>query len=153
MDEHGKNQLKCDGEVYPYGGIGNLKNGVLLNFLKNKYKRILITFDLDVEEDIEPTLKSLGLKKSTHYFPIGLNEAGRRSIEGLVPEEIKKVVHSSNTALVEQAMNGTAKEKTSAKNTLKKKILEEFKKQAKPGNEYFKHFYEVAKTINKAMGS
>ena len=48
--------------------------------------------DLDVEEDIEHTLKSLGLEKGTYCFPIGLNEAGRRSIEGLVPEESKRTV-------------------------------------------------------------
>lgn len=33
-ESHGNNQLALDGEIYPYDGIGNIKNGVILNFMK-----------------------------------------------------------------------------------------------------------------------
>ncbi|HHT9144326.1 MAG: hypothetical protein Q7J76_12565 [Candidatus Brocadiaceae bacterium] len=76
-DAHGKRNLEFSGDIYPYNGIGNLQNGVLLNFLKNKY--ILITFDLVAEGEIQQTLKGLGFVKGTSYLPIGLDEADRRN--------------------------------------------------------------------------
>ena len=60
------------------------------NFLKNKYKKIVVTCDLDVEDEIKNILIALGFEKGKNYFPIGLNEAGQRNIEGLVPDAIKK---------------------------------------------------------------
>ncbi len=68
--------------------------GVLLNFLKNRHKYILITFDLVAEGEIQQTLKWLGSVEGKNYFPIGLDEAGRRNIEGLVPEVVKRYVHA-----------------------------------------------------------
>jgi putative ATP-dependent endonuclease of OLD family len=152
-ESHGKNMLILDGEVYPYDGIGNIKNGVLLNFLKNKYKKIVVTCDLDVEGEIGNILIGLGFEKGKSYFTVGLNEAGRRNIEGLVPDSIKKEVHANNVGLVEQAMNGTSREKSEAKNLLKQMTLKEFKKAQTPGKEHFKHFYELSKAINKALGA
>jgi len=78
-DAHGKRKLKFSGDIYPYNGIGNLQNGVLLNFLKNKYKYILITFDLVAEGEIQQTLKGLGFVEGKNYLPIGLDEAARRN--------------------------------------------------------------------------
>ncbi len=48
-------------------------------------------------------------------------------------------------------MSNIKEEAESAKNRLKKLLLEEFKKVAKPGPEHFGHFYSVVKTINKAL--
>lgn len=150
-NNHGKNRLIFEGEIYPYGGIGNLQNGVLLNFLKNKYKRILVTYDLDAQPAIESVLKGLGFEKGKTYLPIGLNEGGRKAIEGLVPEDVKHGVYGANGGLVEQAMNGDQKEKASAKAQLKSLTLAAFKEGARPGNDYYKHFYELSKAINKAL--
>jgi len=33
---HGSNRLQFNGEIFPYGGRDNLKNAVLLNFIKNR---------------------------------------------------------------------------------------------------------------------
>jgi len=152
-ETHGNNRLKFDGEIYPYGGIGNLKNGVLLSFLKNKYKQILITYDLDVESQIENVLKGQGYERGKGYMPIGLNDSGKKSIEGLVPESIKSAVYSANAALVEQSMSGTTDEKKSAKSQIKKYIFEKFKAEAVPGNEHYKSFYKLSKSINKAFSA
>jgi hypothetical protein len=152
-DSHGNNRLKFDGEIYPYAGIGNLKNGVLLNFLKNKYKQILITYDLDVETQIESVLKGQGYEKGKGYMPIGMKDAGKKNIEGLVPESIKSAVYSANAALVEQMMNGTNEERKGAKSQIKKMIYDKFKAEATPGNEYFKDFYNLSKSVNKAFSA
>lgn len=150
-EEHLKNKLCFKGDVFSYNGKDNLKNTVLIKFIKNKYKKIFITYDLDVEEEIEKLLIALGMKKSEDYCPIGLNDIGKKNIEGLVPDSIHTKVYSENPSLVQQAMNGNPSEKKSAKNNLKSKILDEFKKVAKPNSEDFKNFYDITKIINKVF--
>jgi hypothetical protein len=124
-----------------------------LNFLKNKYKQILITYDLDVETQIESVLKGQGYEKGKGYMPIGMKDAGKKNIEGLVPESIKSAVYSANAALVEQMMNGTNEERKGAKSQIKKMIYDKFKAEATPGNEYFKDFYNLSKSVNKAFSA
>ncbi len=58
-ESHGKNKLQFSGEIFTYNGKDNLKNTVLLRFIKRRYKQILITFDLDALSDVEKHLKSL----------------------------------------------------------------------------------------------
>jgi hypothetical protein len=48
-------------------------------------------------------------------------------------------------------MNGTPKERHSAKNKLKQLILQEFKKVASPGEEHYKGLYALAKQVDKAL--
>jgi predicted ATP-dependent endonuclease of OLD family len=66
---HGKNRLQFDGEIFAYGGSGTLQNTVLLRFIKNKYEKVFITFDLDVESQVAKPLGDLGFKKGEHYSP------------------------------------------------------------------------------------
>ena len=149
-EEHGKNKLKFSGEIFSYNGRDNLKNGTLLRFVVNRHKQVLVTYDLDAEGEVEPTLKRLGLRKGEHYFSVGLSE-GAKEVEGLVPEAITKEVFAGNASLVQQLMSGTSSEKKSAKSNLKKLILEQFKREAKPGDEHFKNFYSLVKQINKVI--
>jgi hypothetical protein len=60
-------------------------------------------------------------------------------------------VYGANAPLVQAATAGTKEEQESAKNRLKKLLLEEFKKTAKAGTEYFGNFYPLVKVINKAL--
>jgi len=147
---HGVNQLRYDGEIFPYGGFGTLQNTVLLRFIKNKYQSVFITFDLDVEAQVLKPLADLGFDKGNHYLPIGLDEDGKRDIEGLLPAQVASAVFAANTDLVRQAI-GTGKQKESAKNQLKRLCLEEFKRVAQPGEEYFSHFYPLVQAINKVL--
>lgn len=149
---HGNQALKFDGEVIPYEGVGTLKNTILLRFIKNRYKRLFITFDLDMKSDVERSLASLGLKKEHDYLPIGIDAAGKRAIEGLLPESIHKKVYSEHPHLVMAAANGTKDERESARNALKGHCLTEFKATAKPGAEFFGHFYKIVKVANVALG-
>jgi len=150
-DAHGLNRLNFDGEIYPYGGTGTLSNGVLLRFIKGRYDRFFITFDLDAESGLAKLLGGLGLEKHKHYAPIGIPGGGKSKIEGLLPESVKNAVFGANGTLVQQVMGGTNDEAKSAKHKLKRLLLDEFKRQATPGHEFFGEFYRVAKLVNRAM--
>jgi predicted ATP-dependent endonuclease of OLD family len=149
---HGSNRLLLQGEIVPYEGTGALCNTVLLRFVKNRYRKFFVTFDLDAAGQIEKTLKSLQLEKSKHYLPVGLSAAGKRNIEGLLPDSVTTSVYAANASLVQAATAGTKEEQEGARNRLKKLLLEEFKTKAKPGAEFFGNFYALTKAINKALG-
>jgi energy-coupling factor transporter ATP-binding protein EcfA2 len=148
---HGSNRLLLQGEIVPYEGTGSLSNTVLLRFIKNRHRKFFVTFDLDAVDRIEKTLKGLQLERHRHYMPIGQNAAGKRNIEGLLPETVTKAVYESNADLVQAATAGTKDEQDSAKRKLKTLLLEEFEKKATPGPEFFGHFYALTKVINKAL--
>jgi predicted ATP-dependent endonuclease of OLD family len=149
---HGANRLQFQGEIVSYGGTGSLSNTVLLRFVKNRYPKFFVTFDLDAADRIEKQLKALQLEKGTHYLPVGQNSAGKRNIEGLLPDSVTTAVYGGNAALVQAATSGTKEEQDSARGRLKKLLLEEFKARAQPGEEFFGKFYALARTINKALG-
>ncbi len=150
---HGTDRLSFDGEIVSYEGTGSLSNVVLLRFVKNRHPKFFVTYDLDAAERVEKTLKSLQLERGTHYLPVGVNAAGKKNIEGLLPDSVRSAVYGANGDLVQAATAGTKEEQDSAKNRLKRLLLEEFKKQAggKPGQEFFGKFYSLVKSINKAL--
>lgn len=148
---HGDKALQHKYEIYPYNGVGNLQNNVLLKFLLNRYKKVFVTFDLDSGQALENTLKQLSLQPKKDFLSIGKNAPGKRNIEGLLPETITSSVYSRNTSIVQAATNGTKEEQKEAKSFLKKKMLEEFRRQATATNEMFAGFYPVVQTINKAF--
>ena len=149
--EHGASALSFDGEIYPYGGTGNIKNNVLLRFITDRYKKVFITFDLDEKDSVERILSALSLKKNSDYIHVGKNIAGKKNIEGLLPDHVTSQVYSANPSLVQQVAHGTKEEQRSAKSQLKKLYLEQFKKTARPGTDDFKEFYALVKHINKAL--
>lgn len=148
---HGVNALKFDGEIFPYGGTGTLSNGVLLRFIKGRYDRFFITFDLDAEVGLSKLLGGLGLEKNKHFASVGINGGGRNKIEGLLPEKVRSAVFGANGDLVQQIVGGNGDEAKQAKQKLKRLLLNEFKSQAVPGDEYYGEFYKLSKIIGKAM--
>lgn len=152
-EEHGPHAILNLQEIFAYGGCDSLRNTLLLRFVKNRCKNTFITFDLDALQSVEPTLTSLGLVRGIDYAPIGLDEAGKRSIEGLLPDQVRSTVFAKHHDLVQQAMNGSKDEQRSAKAKLKKHLLEEFKTTAAARTDHFKHFYAITKMINRAMAS
>ena len=149
---HGANRLLLESDdIVPYEGTGALSNTILLRFVKNRFRRFFVTFDLDVGNRIERTLRGLQLEKRKHYLPIGLNAPGKKNIEGLLPNTVTTAVYSANPDLVQAATAGTKEERQSAWGRLKNLLLAEFKKQATPGPEYFVHFYNLTNVINKAL--
>ena len=148
---HGQHRLVLQGEIVSYEGTGALRNTVLLRFIKNRHRKLFVTFDLDAADQLAKTLQALQLEKGRQYLPVGVNVAGKKNIEGLLPDSVTTAVYGANPGLVQAATAGTKEEQDSAKGSLKKLLLEEFKRTAKPGPEYFGQFYPVVKAINKAL--
>lgn len=150
---HGANRLVADCEVVSYGGTGSLGNTVLVRFIRDRFERFFVTFDLDALDQVEAKLKRLQLERGRHYCAIGLDAAGKKNIEGLLPDSVTTAVYAANPSLVQAATAGTKLEQDSAKRQLKTLLLQEFESQATPGEQHFGHFYALAKTINKALAS
>jgi hypothetical protein len=151
QDVHGSSKLVFEGDIFAYDGCGNLKNPTLLNFLKAKSKDLVVTFDIDVINDVEPTLKRYGFEKNKSYVVVGVNKAGSRSIEGLIPDAYKNRVNTNNPYLVQQGIHGTKDEQKKAKNSLKSLYLRDFKEKSTPNSEDYSEFYKLTKILNKAF--
>ena len=149
--EHGTHALAFEGEIVAYEGTGTLKNNMLLRFIKNRYKRVFLTFDLDVKPEVDRCLSSLGMTKDQDYLAIGIDAPGKRAIEGLLPESVRTAVFTANPDLVMAATSGNKDERESARHALKRKYLERFQSVATPGVEYFGEFYKITKVANKAL--
>jgi putative ATP-dependent endonuclease of OLD family len=76
---HGADRLVFQGEIVAYEGTGNLRNTVLLRFVRNRYRKLFVTFDLDAADQLEKTLQALNFERGKHYMPIGLNVAGKKT--------------------------------------------------------------------------
>lgn len=148
---HAANALSFEGDVVAYEGTGTLKNNMLLRFIKNRYKRVFLTFDLDMKPQVERCPASLDLKKDHDYLPIGVDSPGKRAIEGLLPESVRTAVFTANPDLVMAATSGNKEERESARTALKRKYLEEFRAVAHAGTEYFGEFYKITKIANKVL--
>jgi predicted ATP-dependent endonuclease of OLD family len=147
---HGKDALLSDIDIFPYDGADNAKNTILMNFIKKKFHKVIITVDVDKYNDVQKSLTSIGFKENTDFFAIGKKESGKECIEGLIPASVWAAVLSANTELSRKAVMSVGKDQKSAKNELKKLLLEEFIKT--PINEEtHKDFYDLIKKLNKAF--
>lgn len=149
QDRHNENRLNFDGEIFSYGGAGNIKNNILLRFVKERFKRFVVTVDRDKIGETKKTFDSLGLKEGKEYLVIGKNETGKKCIEGLVPPNILAQVYAENVELVQQSQENSPQGKE-ARSNIKCKILEKFEEENNNGNpDLFKDFYPLVKKINK----
>jgi len=150
-EAHGTNRLTADCEIVSYGGTGSIQNTVLLKFIQDRFVKFFVTFDLDATAAVERTLRSLQLEKGKHFTPIGIDVAGKRCIEGLLPASIQTAVYAANPDLVQAMQSADTNERKSACNRLKSLLLEEFKSKAQPGDDDFGQFYPLAKLVNRAF--
>lgn len=151
--KHGVNRLNFDGEIFPYGGVGNIKNNILLRFIKERFKRFVVTIDLDKHQELKKTFQTLGLTENKEYIVIGKNEIGRKSIEGLVPQSIFSKVYADNVNLVQQSMENSEDGKH-ARSQIKSKVLEAFKAEDLNGNaQLYSEFYPITSKLNKLFKS
>ncbi len=147
---HGENSLRNDIEIFSYDGADNLKNNILLNFIKRRFSKVVATVDFDRFESVKKSITAIGFQENFDLLPIGKNEEGKQSIEGLIPTVVCSTVYGKESEIVRKATMGSGKSQKSAKNDLKKKLLDEFKKL--PINkETHNDFYSLIKKINKAF--
>lgn len=142
-------QIDGDVEIIPYGGKDALKNTPILQFMINKFGKVFITFDGDAKHEVKPSLERIGLVEEKDFISIGTDKPGNGCIEGLLPPSIKKAVYSTEIELVTQ-LTGDTKSRNSAKSSLKRKMLEEFKKSTFDDRE-LSAFKKIFSAINKNM--
>jgi putative ATP-dependent endonuclease of OLD family len=150
-EKHQNNKLNFNGEIFAYGGAGNIKNNILLRFVKERFKRFVVTVDRDKFSETKKTFESLGLKEGKEFIVIGKNETGKKCIEGLVPAEILSQVYAENVELVQQSQENSNEGKD-ARSKIKTKILEKFEQENEKNNlDIFKDFYPIVKKLNKTF--
>jgi len=151
QDIHGNNRLAFDGVIFPYGGKDTLRQKHLLRFIMSRFRRFIVTFDLDVKGEVEQNLRDLGLKADQDYISVGKDISAKKCIEGLLPDTIFQTVFSANVDLVQKLTAGVSSEAKSAKASLKKLYYEEFARSAKPLTDDYKGFYLLAGQLNKMV--
>jgi energy-coupling factor transporter ATP-binding protein EcfA2 len=149
---HGDNALHFDGDIFPYGGKDALRNQALLKFIRDKFAKLFITYDLDADNALRRPLEALGFERRVTYSPVGVDAPGKRSIEGFLPDSVRTAVYAAHPDLV-QALGGSAEERRDANEELKGLLFEQFAREAQPGDHYFGRFYQLTKLINRAVGA
>lgn len=149
-DIHGDNALACDIEIYHYDGADNVKNNILMNFIRKKFNKVVLTVDIDRLNDVKKAATTIGFKENVDFFPIGKDELGKKCIEGLVPSVVYTSLTTKNPDLIQRVSFSVGQELKSAKNELKRELLNEFK--SLPIN-ILTHadFYTLINKINKAF--
>lgn len=148
-DAHGDDSMPEHVEIFSYDGKDTLKQQSLVKFIRNRFKKVFITFDLDAKSDLKRMLIALNLEEGKDFMAVGIDKPGKRCIEGLVPDTVQTKVYGDNPDLV-SALSGTPEERKQAKSSLKRLLLDEFKRTANPGQDY-KGFYVITKAIRKTM--
>ena len=144
-------QLDPDVEVVAYGGRGALVNSLLLKFVIGKFNAVYVTFDRDAKKHVEKVLGQLGLKENADYCSIGLPDAGKDCIEGLVPGRICNSVMASSGDLALRLGSGEKEVREDARAEFKKKMLAAFKSSAPYTKEEMAHFSKVVSLVNRKI--
>jgi putative ATP-dependent endonuclease of the OLD family len=148
--EHGDNRLLIEGVIFSYGGDGFFAHDVMLKFVLERFPRVVITFDLDVESRVVKKLESLGLKRDEDFCSIGLKSPGKKNIEGLLPSKITSDVAASHPDIVDLA-SSTDEGNKDAKQKLKRLKYEVFFRNYLPLSDAYSELYKVTDAINKAF--
>lgn len=148
--EHQGKRLDVKGVIFPYGGDGFFAHDVMLKFILERFNRVIITFDLDVDVRIARKLETLGLKRNEDFFAIGQQAGGKRSIEGLLPITITSEVARTHPDVVDLA-SSTDEGSKNAKQKLKRLKQEAFFRAYSPLSDGYAELYKLAESINKAL--
>ncbi len=147
---HGHAALDIQGDVFAYGGDGFFAHDTLLRFIMQRFNRVVVTFDLDVESKVIRKLESLGLKRNEGFVAIGLNQPGKKDIEGLLPSRITAAVAQKEPDMMNLAVSRD-EGNNDARQKLKRMKFEEFWKTAQPVTDDFKELYRMTAAINAAI--
>lgn len=149
-EKFGTKALRSDIEIFAYDGADNAKNTILMNFIKKKFKKVVLTVDIDRYSDIKSSVISIGFTEKKDLFAIGKNGIGKRCIEGLIPSSSWSAVLSRNPELAQIIALENGKEQKKAKNEIKKKLLDDFKNTPISDTSHG-DFYSIISKLNKAF--
>jgi hypothetical protein len=138
-------------EIAPYGGKDTLKNTLLVQFVLRKFDRVFVTYDLDAQGEVKPALLRLGLKEGVDFQALGRSEAGKDSIEALLPKRVLATVQGRETDLVMKLGSRDTCERRAAKDALKKMNLEEFKHHTDYSKDELRELIYAVRAINKCL--
>ena len=62
-----------------------------------RFDRVFVTYDLDAHGDVSTSLNQIGLRERTDYVALGLRQAGKKCIEGLLPPSVLAAVNGRET--------------------------------------------------------
>ncbi len=85
--EHGTDKLNFEGEIFAYGGKGEISSGVLLKFIKGRYNNFFVTYDHDGDQELQKMFAGLSMERNKQFCAVGNPGAGNDNIEGLLPRE------------------------------------------------------------------
>lgn len=148
--EHADKRLDLRGAIFPYGGDGFFAHDVMMKFIIERFNRVIITFDLDVDSKVARKLESLNLKRGEDFFAIGLATGGKRNIEGLLPSAVTSEVARTSPDIVDLASSVDEGHKD-AKQKLKRLKQTAFFKTYAPLSDGYAQLYEVIESINKSL--
>jgi putative ATP-dependent endonuclease of OLD family len=138
-------------EIIPYGGKDALKNSIMLRFILEKFNRVYLTYDLDAKKELSKVMGQLSLAEGTDHMAIGIDDDGKDCIEGLLPDSILANVYGANTDLIMKLTSTDTSKRKSAKNSLKSKLLDEFKSAKNLTANDLKKFKLLFGNITKAF--
>jgi hypothetical protein len=138
-------------EVVPYGDKDTLKNTLLVKFVLAKFDHVFVTYDLDADSDARGALERLGLKDRTDFLALGVRQPGKDCIEGLLPDGVLAAVNGRETGCVMGLGSQDNKERKNAKEALKRKYLEEFKRRKDYSKDELKDVARVMTAINARL--
>jgi len=152
-NHHGDKALTKDVEIHSVDGADNFKHNGYLNFIKSRFKNVIVCVDLDYYEKVKKSLENIGFKENINMFPIGTKTIP--CVEGLIPENMyNKIARENDDILnftrIASSSNANTDEIKSAKNSLKKLLLEAFKKE-EINEENYINFYNLTKKLNKTL--
>ncbi len=144
-------ELPDDVEILPYGGKDALKNSIMLKFVIQKFDKVFITFDLDAKSELSRVMGQLGLVEEVSFMALGAEGDGKDCIEGLVSQKVHSAVYGANADLILALGSCDGARRKSAKNQLKRKILDEFKSQNDLDSSTLKGFRPLFSSISRAF--
>lgn len=106
---------------------------------------------MDRFNSVKKAVTSIGFKENVDFLPIGISNPGKQCIEGLIPQSVYCTLYAKEPDLAQKAIMAIGEDQKSAKNEIKKKLLEEFKLIPINKDTTHKEFYSLIKKINKAF--
>lgn len=110
--------------INPIGGKDKVNDREMIRFISKIGENVAFLLDLDAQS-LTTKFKGADVELGVGLFFAGLDHDGKRSIEGLFPDELSSSVYGKYPDVVSKLMSDVTEVRRSAKSELKKKLTEE----------------------------
>lgn len=110
--------------INPIGGKDKVNDREMIRFISKIGENVAFLLDLDAR-NLEPKFKAADVILGDGLFFAGLDQDGKRCIEGLFPAELSSSVYGKYPDIVSSLMSDVSDIRKSAKSELKKKLTQE----------------------------